>query len=92
MPRLRLFLITFFVGLLVACLLGVIAYQFPAVRQRVDWRIDELRTRIAYWLNPPEEAVFVPEQQSTRAPTAVPTATEAGLPTPTPTSTPRPIP
>lgn len=92
MPRLRLFLITFVGGLLIVCVVGVIAYQFPAVKQRVDWRVDELRTRIAYWLNPPEEAVFVPEQQSTRAPTAAPTATEAGLPTPTPTSTPRPIP
>jgi tetratricopeptide (TPR) repeat protein len=92
MPRLKLFLKTFGIGLLVAVVLGGILYLIPPIRERVDWRIDALRTRIAYWLNPPGEAVFVPGQQSTQPPTAVPTATEPGIPTSTPTPTAEPLP
>lgn len=50
-----------------ACLLiGGLAYglyQLPPVHDRLSWRIDEWRARIKYALNPPEKAVFVPQEQ-----------------------------
>lgn len=41
----------------------LILYRFPPVYNRLSWRIDALRTKIVYAINPPEEAVFRPEQQ-----------------------------
>lgn len=80
-------------------------YSLPPVHERLAWRIDELRTRIKYALNPPEEAVFIPQGGSelpapgisTLMPTSSPTPTQPGPtstpePTPTPTITPTPLP
>ncbi len=78
------------------------AYQLPPIHSRLAWRIDELRTRVKYALNPPDEAVFVPQAPPavyTASPTATksPTQTPQGptvtpLPSPTPTITPTPLP
>lgn len=71
--------------------LAVAVYYLPPVHDRLTWRVDNLRTQIKYALNPPEQAVFVP--QDTRQPTATPTATATTTPTqPGPTDTPEPSP
>ncbi len=75
----------------------------PPVRSRVGNKLDDWKTRFTYWLNPPDEAVFVPEEQDVlgtmvaatlaaygQTPTPGPTATATLLPgsTPLPTATP----
>jgi len=89
------------------CLISVAIYNLPPVESRLAPRLDLLRTRIVYALNPPEEAVFVPQEQATEiitssptpSPTTSPTATstpqgptDTPAPSPTPTITPTPIP
>ncbi len=49
------------------CLVGV--YFIPPVHDRLAWRVDELSLRVAYLLNPPAKAVFVPTQQGVSLPT-----------------------
>jgi len=76
-------------------------YKIPYVNDRLSWRLDDLRIQINYFLHPPSEAVFVPDQQAqidamvsatllamrtpTQTPTLQATATLVG-----PTSTPAP--
>jgi len=77
----------------------VVIYNLPPVNQRLAWRVDNLRTQVRYALNPPDEAIFVP-QESTPEPAA--TGTETSIPTPpvatttitgpTPTQEPLPTP
>lgn len=80
-------------------------YHLPPVHERLAWRLDELRTRIKYALNPPEEALFIPQGGSdlptprvfTVMPSPSPRLTQPGPsstpePTPTPTITPTPLP
>lgn len=92
------------VVLLSLCALSaVFVYNLPPVRERVD----DLRTQLKYRLNPPEEAVFVPQEQArVELPTLTPTPTssplpptptlpnpvDTPLPSPTPTVTPTPLP
>jgi hypothetical protein len=56
-------------------LLAVFVYNLPPVYERVG----TLRAELKYRLNPPEEAVFVPQEQA-----------PLDLPTPTPSHTPPP--
>ena len=42
-------------------ILGIILLALPPIRNRMVWRIEQLRTRIFYSLFPPEEAVFQPQ-------------------------------
>jgi hypothetical protein len=50
--------------LLVAALILVIAIALlPPIRSRIGNKLDDLRVRITYLLNPPDEAVFLPEEQ-----------------------------
>jgi hypothetical protein len=44
--------------------LVVALYQFPPVVDRLSWRFDNLRSQIRYILNPPEKAVFIPQEQT----------------------------
>ncbi len=39
-------------------------YYVPPIHSRLSWRLDDLRTKIKYMINPPEEAVFQPGQQN----------------------------
>lgn len=74
----------------------------PSVRTSIVGRLEQLRTRIFYILNPPEEAVFVPAttvadvvQATLLALTPSPGTTPSlppNLPTPTPTIPPTPLP
>ena len=68
----------------VLCLLSIGVYNIPAVESRISPRIDQLRTRIVYAINPPEEAVFIPQEQEEQV--DLPTRTVT-LPAPTPTKT-----
>ena len=41
-------------------LLAALIYQIPFVYDRLSWRVDDLKTRIIYAINPPDEAIFKP--------------------------------
>jgi hypothetical protein len=45
-----------------ALVLMVGVYYLPPVQSRLAWRVDELYSRIKYFFNPPDQAVFQPEQ------------------------------
>lgn len=92
LPRILLWIL---LGL--AVLVGL--YFLPPIHSRLSWRVDNLRTQIKYYFNPPDEAVFQPstpiptksvgqatlEILQTLAPTATP---EGIINTPVPTLTP----
>jgi len=88
MRKISLILVVF---ILSCALLALVAYNLPPVRLRVD----NLRAEIKYRLNPPEQAVFVPQEGNpTLLPSLTPTPTHTPL-TPTPanpgaTDTPEP--
>ena len=66
--------------------LAALIYQIPFVKSRLSWRIDEIKTRLTYILNPPDEAVFVPVGETPLAtpdPVAVPATAEPTLDSPT---------
>lgn len=67
----------------VLCLCVVVAL-LPPVRERISYRLEQLRLRVFYTLNPPEEAVFTPDAEVAAAVQATLTYV-AGLSTPTPT-------
>lgn len=49
---------------ILACgLLGVVIYNLPPVHERLSWRVANLNAEIRYYLNPPEQVVFVPQEQ-----------------------------
>ncbi len=72
-------------GLAFLCVAGL---ALPPIRDRVFNRVDQLRIRIFYALNPPEQAVFTPVANPTQIAAAQATLTRvAGLVTPTPAPT-----
>ena len=90
-------------GIVALCLLGAFLYNLPPVHERLAWRVDNLVVQVRRFLNPPEEVVFVPQEQvdaivnatmTALAPTQTPTPlwTETPLPTPTASLVPTPIP
>jgi hypothetical protein len=80
-----------FIPLLI--LLAVSVYRIPFVYDRLSWRIDDLKARVIYAINPPDEAIFKPVD-NTPAPTPIftipPEDNEPLLPTPLEESTPDP--
>lgn len=52
-----------FLGLAAFIVLIPLVYQIPFVNDRLAWRVSNLRTQIIYYFNPPDEAVFVPQEQ-----------------------------
>ncbi len=67
------------------------------LRDKLAWRVEALRVRLQYMFNPPEEAVFVPQEGN--QPTLPPTSTPEAAITPpqavftaTPAMTPTPLP
>ena len=80
-------------------LLGLVAliglYNLPPIHSRLSWRVDNLRTQIKYYFNPPDEAIFQPSTpmptSSVKA-TSTPTATLKNDSTPVPTLTPTIVP
>ncbi|GAB4577438.1 MAG: hypothetical protein Fur0022_01690 [Anaerolineales bacterium] len=76
-------------GLFALAVVGAVIYSLPPVRARLDWRLSEWQARIKYALAPPEQAVFVPQQQTAfPTPTFLPSHTSTASPAPvTPTAT-----
>ena len=71
-----------------ALVLAIGVYYLPPVHSRLAWRLDELRTNIIYYLNPPSEAVFQPSGQTALTiETAIVTARAEFLLTLTPQAT-----
>ena len=50
-------------GLSAVCLLCGLLYFLPPVHARLAWRVENLRVAIRRALNPPEQVVFVPQEQ-----------------------------
>ena len=63
--------------------LAILVYNVPWVNERLSWRLDALKTNINYFFHPPQEAIFVPEENQI----AIASASAAAL-TPDPTSSP----
>lgn len=86
------------------CLLAGFAYNLPPIHDRLAWRVENMRVAIRRYLHPPEEVVFVPQEQvdaivsstlTAQAPAPSPTLpslTETPLPSPTPSQIPTAIP
>lgn len=76
------------VGIPLLCLACVVLYFLPPIQSRLAWRVDSLRVRIQRSLNPPQEAVFVPEEMVNAIVQATLQAlTPAANAVPSPTST-----
>lgn len=83
-------------------LAAYLVYLIPPVHDRLSWRIDDLRTRMVYFFNPPDEAVFLPSQDqeleriveqtlaAANATAAQQMATATATPNPADTATPIP--
>lgn len=84
------------IGIVIVILAAIGAYNIPFIHQKLAWRVEDLKTIIYYFFNPPEEVVFVPSEGDhitlspslTRTPTSAITAGSSL--TPTITSTPLP--
>lgn len=50
------------IPLSIVILIGL--YYLPPIHSRLAWRLEAARTQIRYLIKPPEEAVFLPTQQS----------------------------
>jgi len=81
------------------CLLSIGVYFLPPVHERLAWRVDNLRAQVRYWLNPPEQVVFVPQgaitptpEQTPRTPSNTSTLPPSSTPTLTPSDTATPAP
>ncbi len=79
-------------AIVVLCLLSVLIYQIPPVHDRVSWRVNNLRVQIRRFFNPPEEVIFVPQEQVDAIVHATLTAMAAGTPQVHVTETPSPAP
>lgn len=75
----------YLLALPVLCLAVLLIYNIPFVHDRLAWRVDQLRTRLVYAVNPPEDVVFVPQGQSTLPPTPLPSPSVTFTLTPNPT-------
>ncbi len=49
--------------LMAFCLIGFGVYRLPPVHERLSWRLADLRTRLYYAIYPPQQAVFLPQEQ-----------------------------
>jgi hypothetical protein len=59
----------------------LISFLIPGIRDRIMWRVDKLWIRVLYAVNPPEEDIFIPNQEGdTQA------ILEGGASLPTPTA------
>jgi peptidase C39-like protein len=81
--KIRLFRYGLFVLLLSGLSVGI--YNLPPVKNRLEWRLDELQARIKYAISPPEQTVFVPsgqaaEHETRLTPTPWPTAMSTATP------------
>lgn len=73
--------------LLIGLVFAIVLYQVPPINNRLSPRLDDIRARIKYALNPPDEAIFVPGEANPVVATATPAPSATTLP---PTATPLP--
>ncbi|MBI9050692.1 MAG: C39 family peptidase [Anaerolineaceae bacterium] len=57
------------------------SFLIPGIRERILWRVDRLWIKVLYAINPPEEDIFIPNQEAAEFTT--PEGGVASLPTPT---------
>jgi tetratricopeptide (TPR) repeat protein len=94
-----------FAGIVLPCVLSFFIFNVPPVHDRLAWRVDNVRVAIRRFFNPPEEVVFMPQEQVAMivnetltamalAPTTTPLPlwTETPAPSPIPSFTPTAIP
>jgi hypothetical protein len=75
--------------ILAIILLAFLLYQLPPIKNRLSPRIDNLQSQIQYAINPPDEAIFVPEEMSDPVSPEPPLeAVEGSNPEPSPTPIP----
>lgn len=84
-------------GMVIIILVAVGLYFLPPIHEKLAWRLDNLRLRIIYFFNPPENVVFIPGEQSQYTltpglPTSTPTPTSISTSQATPTITSTPVP
>src|SRR5215212_10291488 len=80
-------------GILGLILLCGLVYNLPPVHDRLAWRVDNLRVAVRRFINPPEQVVFVPQDQVDVIVQATLTAlASTSTPLPALTETPLPIP
>jgi len=48
----------------IALAIAAAVYFLPPVHDRLAWRVEDARTQIKYYFNPPDQAVFLPTQQA----------------------------
>lgn len=75
------------VAVSVLCLGSFAIYSLPPVHDRLAWRVEEQVLRVKYALNPPGEAVFVPQEAGTTVPQATPLPSDTPRPSTTPVPT-----
>ena len=80
----RQYILPSVLGVFGLCLLAAILYNLPPVHDRLAWRVDNIMVAIRRTINPPEEVVFVPQEQVD----AIVNATMTALSAPTATSIP----
>ena len=98
----RRYFAIFISGIVALSLLCGLVYNLPPVHDRLAWRVDNLRVAIRRYFNPPEQIVFIPQDQvqvivqaTLTALAPAPTSTALLLtetPIPIPTTTPTSIP
>jgi len=97
----RKLILTLAIAIPLCLLLTALAYNLPPVHSRLAWRLEGLIAQVKYTLNPPDEAVFVPQGRvnptpslpdPSPTPTQLPPSPTNPGPSPTlaPTSTPSP--
>jgi hypothetical protein len=84
-------------GCIGICILAAVLYNLPPIHEQLGWRVDNLRVQIRRLINPPEEVVFVPQEQVDAIVQGTLTAmaqmpTQTPLPRLTETPAPSPIP
>ena len=81
----------FIAGFVLLCLASVILYNLPPIHERLSPRLANLRVQVWRALNPPEEVVFIPQEQldaivqstllaMTPSPTIAPTSSQTSEP------------
>ncbi|MEI8132778.1 MAG: C39 family peptidase [Leptolinea sp.] len=73
--------------ILTLVVIAVGMYLVPQIRERVNWRVEQLRMQLMSIIRPPEKVVFIPQQEKTQS-TALVIQTATTLPTIIQTSVP----
>ena len=55
--------VTVIIAIALLCILTLVAYNLPPIHNRLSPRLESLSASIQYRLNPPDEAVFIPQEQ-----------------------------